>query len=471
MQTQGISLVVSNVPTENGMVQPTKASESTFESFMNVHGSKAESSDIVKRESDIDSQKAESNTAPDKPKVDVTSDADNSKKADDSQKADSDMSAENDVPVNSTDIPGENEIPEEIVELAALLEQFTQIIQNIFGLSQEQVQDVLEQSGVDAPVLAEGFIKSGSVEEMFQKLQETLQNLIMDIHGVTDKSVFVTSDVLNQEFEMLKQQVETLFAEFSEEAEAMMMPEQPVQTVLKEVPTVDDREEFDVGMTAESQKEPFEVVVETEMESDNSGENSQPEQSEEIVDTKTEVNIPRETENTVSTFTERLVSAFEDVRGEEVREPVQTMSRIVEQVVQQVKVRVMPQTTNMELMLHPASLGRVNISVSTVANGVSTAVLTVENQIAKEALESQLITLKQSFDEQGLKVDAVEVTISDFGLHHENRDASQEQQNNSSGNRRRFRGDAGEEGMDEGSNDKETEETRRDVNSIVDYTA
>ena len=169
MQTQGISLVVSNVPTENGMVQPVKASESTFESFMNVHGSKAESSDIVKRESDIDSQKAESNTAPDKPKVDVTSDADNSKKADDSQKADSDMSAENDVPVNSTDIPGENEIPEEIVELAALLEQFTQIIQNIFGLSQEQVQDVLEQSGVDASVLTEGFIESGSVEEMFQK--------------------------------------------------------------------------------------------------------------------------------------------------------------------------------------------------------------------------------------------------------------------------------------------------------------
>ena len=82
-----------------------------------------------------------------------------------------------------------------------------------------------------------------------------------------------------------------------------------------------------------------------------------------------------------------------------------------------------------------------------------------------------MITLKQSFDEQGLKVDAVEVTISDFGLHQENRDASQEQQNNSSGNRRRFREDAGEEGMDNGPGDKETEETRRDVNSVVDYTA
>ena len=465
MQTQGISLVVSGIPAENGTTQPMKASESTFESFMSVHASKPESSGVAKKELNMNSQKEESNTTPDKPKMDVQPVADNS------QKADNDVNAESDVPVDVADFTEGNEIPEEIVEMAALMEQFVQIIQNIFGMSQEQVQDVLEQSGVDVSVLTEGFMESGSVEEMFQKLQDTLQNLVMDIHGVTDKSVFVTSDILNQEFEMLKEQMETLFTEFSEGTDTIMVPDQPVQTMLNEVPTVDETEEPDAGIMTEPQKESFEVIVETEMESDNSGENSQSGQTEEIADAKTEVNIPREAENTINTFTERLADAFENVRGEEVRETAQTMSRIVEQVIQQVKIRVMPQTTNMELMLHPASLGRVNISVSSVANGASTAVLTVENQIAKEALESQLIALKQSFDEQGLKVDAVEVTISDFGLHHENRDASQEQQNNSSGNRRRFRGDAGEEGMDEKSSDKETEETRRDVNSVVDYTA
>jgi len=57
----------------------------------------------------------------------------------------------------------------------------------------------------------------------------------------------------------------------------------------------------------------------------------------------------------------------------------------------------------------------------------------VENQVAKEALESQMITLKETFAEQGLKVDAVEVTVSDFGLEHQNREAEQEQQRQASG--------------------------------------
>ncbi|MFR1255038.1 MAG: hypothetical protein ACLSCU_02140 [Eubacterium sp.] len=39
--------------------------------------------------------------------------------------------------------------------------------------------------------------------------------------------------------------------------------------------------------------------------------------------------------------------------------------------------------------------------------------------MAKQALESQMLTLKQNFQEQGLKVDAVEVTVSNFNLESE----------------------------------------------------
>ena len=42
--------------------------------------------------------------------------------------------------------------------------------------------------------------------------------------------------------------------------------------------------------------------------------------------------------------------------------------------------------------------------------------MVVENQMAKEALESQMIHLKEAFNEQGLKVDEVEVTVAEFGL-------------------------------------------------------
>ena len=91
--------------------------------------------------------------------------------------------------------------------------------------------------------------------------------------------------------------------------------------------------------------------------------------------------------------------------------------------------------------------------------------------MAKEALESQMITLKQTFDEQGLKVDAVEVAVSDFGLNRDNSPAFQERQQNQPGGRR----DRGRHSViaaeDEFEDDRQTETARRDSNSVVDYTA
>lgn len=146
------------------------------------------------------------------------------------------------------------------------------------------------------------------------------------------------------------------------------------------------------------------------------------------------------------------------------------MANIVEQVVTQVRIRVLPETTSMELQLNPASLGRVNLHVAS-ANGVATATLVVENQMAKEALESQMITLKETFEEQGLKVEAVEVTVSEFSLKKEN-EQEQGQPGKRSGNRR-FRADAelGTDAEEDAVDTGMTATARRDVNSVVDYTA
>ena len=50
------------------------------------------------------------------------------------------------------------------------------------------------------------------------------------------------------------------------------------------------------------------------------------------------------------------------------------------------------------------------------ANGVVTAHIIVQNEAVKSALESQLITLTQTFEEQGHKVEAVEVSIANYDL-------------------------------------------------------
>ncbi len=92
---------------------------------------------------------------------------------------------------------------------------------------------------------------------------------------------------------------------------------------------------------------------------------------------------------------------------------------IMSQVTDSIRVNYTPDTTSMELQLHPASLGTVNMNIAS-NNGVVTAHILVENEAVKAALESQLITLQQTFDEQGMKVEAVEVAVANYDLNRGN---------------------------------------------------
>lgn len=87
------------------------------------------------------------------------------------------------------------------------------------------------------------------------------------------------------------------------------------------------------------------------------------------------------------------------------------MENIIRQITEKITVSAGPEETSMELQLHPASLGHVNILLTSSKDGI-TAKFTAQNEIVKEAVESQMTTLMQKFDEQGVKVTSVEVTIA-----------------------------------------------------------
>ena len=65
----------------------------------------------------------------------------------------------------------------------------------------------------------------------------------------------------------------------------------------------------------------------------------------------------------------------------------------------------------MEMQLNPENLGKIYVQV-TAKEGVATAHLAVQNEIVKEALENQTIQLRENMNQQGIKVEAVEVTIA-----------------------------------------------------------
>ena len=84
---------------------------------------------------------------------------------------------------------------------------------------------------------------------------------------------------------------------------------------------------------------------------------------------------------------------------------------IMNQIMDYMRVQVKADMTQMELQLNPASLGTVNINITSKASVITAQFLT-QNETVKAAIESQIVQLKNSFEEQGLKVEAVEVTVA-----------------------------------------------------------
>lgn len=84
---------------------------------------------------------------------------------------------------------------------------------------------------------------------------------------------------------------------------------------------------------------------------------------------------------------------------------------IMNQIMNYMKIQVKTDMTQMQIQLHPASLGTVNVNIAS-KEGVITAQFLTQNETVKAVIESQIVQLKNNFEEQGIKVEAVEVTVA-----------------------------------------------------------
>lgn len=135
-----------------------------------------------------------------------------------------------------------------------------------------------------------------------------------------------------------------------------------------------------------------------------------------------------------------LNQAVENIIGTQEVSGVSTYDAvsIVNQIVDAARVTLNDQISTMELLLNPEHLGRVSLSVS-LKEGAVTAQIVAENESAKNAIESQIVMLKEQLNNQGLKIEAVEVTIAshsfEAGYQQESREQAEENSNNPKKNR------------------------------------
>lgn len=83
---------------------------------------------------------------------------------------------------------------------------------------------------------------------------------------------------------------------------------------------------------------------------------------------------------------------------------------IMDQILDYMKVQLKPEMDQLEMQLHPESLGTLRIQLMS-KGGEITAQFHVQNEAVKAAIEGQLTVLKDTLKEQGVKVEAVEVTV------------------------------------------------------------
>lgn len=125
---------------------------------------------------------------------------------------------------------------------------------------------------------------------------------------------------------------------------------------------------------------------------------------------------------------------------------------IMNQITEFAKVNLSPENSSIEMQLNPENLVKVYLHIAATKEGNITAELAVSSETVKTALEAQIADLRTSLNQQGIKVDAVEVAIASHEFERnleqnasgEEQQGSQREESGRTAGRRLFRGELDE---------------------------
>ena len=132
-------------------------------------------------------------------------------------------------------------------------------------------------------------------------------------------------------------------------------------------------------------------------------------------------------ENDTDVFSEETEIRFENVPGQEgvgqitndqadalftdnSANAAPDTKEIMNQIMDYMKTRGSEQLKEVEMQLHPSELGSLHVSIVS-KNGAVTAQFTAQNETVKDIVAAQTEILRENLEAQGVKVEAVEVTV------------------------------------------------------------
>lgn len=243
---------------------------------------------------------------------------------------------------------------------------------------------------------------------------ENLSNLLLEAGGAQDSLSLLTNEQLYSDYQTLMEQGQEALETVSEEIG--VSPQQLLQTVEEiQTPATEATEEPDIRFAAEDGTDES-LVLPADAESTESVQTVSKAQESGGRDTgeAKHDSDAKPGDAGGNLMLQMLRSESFQPQTETVQETASPWNADTQDMMQQImdymRLQVKPDMSSLEMQLHPASLGTLQIHVAS-RGGMLTASFVTQNEAVKAALESQMVQLKESFEEQGVKVEAIEVTV------------------------------------------------------------
>lgn len=287
--------------------------------------------------------------------------------------------------INSEDVSADEE------QLVADIESaIKEIVAQQLGITIEEVDSILSELDMNAIDLLQG---------------NNLLEFVMQVNGIDDMSAVLTDETLMNQLKELADEIDFAVSD--------VLAEQGIsKEILPQiVETVKSSDETEVANTTSVKNEETVIVTEDTQETQvviESNKADTTQNNEYASKDNGNESMPMESHGLQQNQATQIVDALSEVQTSYTSVD---MEEIVNQIVEQIKVQITEESTSMEMQLNPESYGKMQLQV-VVKDGIVTAQMAVENEAVRNALEAQVVQLREEMNNQGVKVEAIEVTIA-----------------------------------------------------------
>ncbi len=284
--------------------------------------------------------------------------------------------------LSAKEMPAEELSAEELEELMEVLQSALQQIQNLLmqqlDLTPQELEQLLQDEGLnDADLLQ----------------PETVNQLILDAAGAENPLALVMDEGLYAKQQIISQGHQEITNDLEKQIGGPQEREGRLTKTLESLQkSMDSQPVQETAAAAESQGRSGQ---EAEEHSDSRQQN--PNGAGQIFYQSYEAQASGQTVSQ----TADMEAAYADTQ-----DPREVMNQILDYM----KVSMKPENTVLDMQLHPESLGTLHVQIS-AREGVMAAHFTASSEAVKTMLENQMTVLKESFLQQDIKVDAIEVTV------------------------------------------------------------